>query len=53
MDMRYWWKKARVLVRGGHLRRLSPLMLLWRVVAAAGRSDCPLGVYEEDTCRIG
>merc|ERR1719414_209855 len=34
---------ARVLVRLRHLRRLSPLMLLWRVVAAAGRSDCPLG----------
>merc|ERR1719266_2456267 len=27
----------------GNLRRLSPLMLLWWIVAAAGRSDCPLG----------
>jgi len=23
MDMRYWWKKARVLVRGGHLFEIN------------------------------
>merc|ERR1719322_1144731 len=52
MDVRYRRQKAGVLMRRWNsetLRWLSPLMLLWRVVAAAGRSDRPLG----DWSRLG